>query len=143
MAPPATKRRKINHDEIEHSSDQGDSDFPSNGSIQSDAPSNDSDSDSASDEDGDINQASGAVKQHAPVKAPKVHRGEDLQLQNGFFTADNFKSNVFKLQVEELLEQVKPTYGKKEAPTEKAMRTLKKLIEQLPSREPLSVRRKP
>jgi U3 small nucleolar RNA-associated protein 22 len=46
---------------------------------------------------------------------------------------------MFKLQVDELLQQVKPKYGRKEAPAENAMRTLKFIIEQIPSREPVSV----
>jgi U3 small nucleolar RNA-associated protein 22 len=71
--------------------------------------------------------------------AKKAHKKPEAKLQDGIHTADTFKSNVFKLQVDELLAQVKPKYGKKEAPAENAMRTLKTLIEQLPSRAPLSV----
>jgi U3 small nucleolar RNA-associated protein 22 len=46
---------------------------------------------------------------------------------------------MFKLQVDELLDQVKLKYGKKETPAENAMRTLKTIIEQIPDRDPLSV----
>ncbi|KAF2466725.1 pre-rRNA processing protein-like protein Utp22 [Lindgomyces ingoldianus] len=60
-------------------------------------------------------------------------------LQDGAYTAEVYKSNLFKLQVDELLQQLKPKYGKKEAPAEKAMWTLKTIIEQIPSRAPLSI----
>ena len=70
---------------------------------------------------------------------PKAHKKPDAPLQDGGYTAETFKSNVFKLRVDELLEQVKLKYGKKEAPVENAMRTLKSLIEKLPNRAPLSV----
>ena len=63
-----------------------------------------------------------------------------LSLQDGVYTAESFKSNIFKLQVDELLDQVKLKYGKKEAPAENAMRTLKNIIEQIPSRDSLPVR---
>ena len=47
---------------------------------------------------------------------------------------------MFKLQMDDLLQQVRVKYGKKEASAENAMRVLKGIIEQLPSREPLPVR---
>jgi len=62
-----------------------------------------------------------------------------MALQDGAYTSETFKSNIFKLQVDELLDQVKLKYGKKEAPAENAMRTLKTIIEQIPGREPQSV----
>ncbi|OCL08708.1 Nrap protein, partial [Glonium stellatum] len=69
----------------------------------------------------------------------KTSRRRDEIPQDGVYTAEVYKSNMFKLQVDELLEQVRPKYGKKEAPAENAMRTLKAIIEQIPSREPLPV----
>ena len=90
------------------------------------------------------NEVSEAATKPAPnsktEKTKKAHGKPEAQLQDGVYTAETFKSNVFKLQVDELLGQVKPKYGKKEAPAENVMRTLKTLIEQLPSRAPLSVR---
>ncbi|KAF2121843.1 pre-rRNA processing protein Utp22 [Lophiotrema nucula] len=71
-------------------------------------------------------------------KAPH-RRKEMVAHQDGVYTAEVYKSNVFKLQVDELLQEVKPKYGKKEAPAENAMRTLKTSIEQLPSRPPQSI----
>lgn len=61
--------------------------------------------------------------------------------QGDTYTGEIYKSNLFKLQVEELLDQVRLKYGKREAPVENALRTLKTIIERIPDREPLSVRR--
>lgn len=55
------------------------------------------------------------------------------------FTSGTFKSNMFKLQVDELLEQVRPRHGKKEAAAESALHKLKTTIDEIPARSPLSV----
>ena len=73
------------------------------------------------------------------TSASKPPKKSAPSLQDGVYTVESFKSNMFKLQVDELLDQVKLKYGKKEAPAENAMRTLKTIIEQIPSREPLPV----
>ncbi|KAF1839666.1 Nrap protein [Decorospora gaudefroyi] len=73
------------------------------------------------------------------TSASKPPKRPAPSLQDGVYTAEMFKSNIFKLQVDELLDQVKPKYGKKEAPAENAMRTLKTIIEQIPSRDPLPI----
>jgi U3 small nucleolar RNA-associated protein 22 len=75
----------------------------------------------------------------AVTSAQKPPKRPAATLQDGAYTSESFKSNIFKLQVDELLEQVKPKYGKKEAPAENAMRTLKTIIEQIPSRDALPV----
>lgn len=74
------------------------------------------------------------------TSAQKPPKRPAPSLQDGVYTAETFKSNIFKLQVDELLGQVKPKYGKKEAPAEQAMRTLKTIIDQIPRREALHVR---
>jgi U3 small nucleolar RNA-associated protein 22 len=67
------------------------------------------------------------------------HKRPDITIQDGVYTAEVYKSNMFKLQVDELLQQVRFKYGKKVAAVENAMRSLKTMIEQLPSRDPASV----
>jgi len=119
MAPPETKRRKLQH-------------------IQQNASGTTSFV-------GDKTQGQNGVataKQMSSSDAQdgtKVHKRRDQTMQDGVYTAEVYKSNMFKLQVDELLQQVKPRYGKKEAPAENAMRTLKTIIEQIPGREPVSV----
>lgn len=74
------------------------------------------------------------------TSAPKPAKRPVPSLQDSVYTSESFKSNMFKLQVDELLDQVKLRYGKKEAPAESAMRTLKAIIEQIPNRDALPVR---
>lgn len=171
MAPPAIKRRKLEHSDSEAESEGSFADFDE---TNSGAHSNGSDAEDGHDESDDLSmdgaqemedgdnddnedknmsedeeesyEAEESVqetkKQATTAKAtsaPKPPKRTAPSLQDGVYTADSFKSNIFKLQVDELLEQVKLKYGKKEAPAENAMRTLKTIIEQIPSRGPLPV----
>lgn len=167
MAPPATKRRKLSHSDDDKSDPSGDTPISfnihgSNSSVDSakdertdnsDASMHDiaSSGDGLSDSEDNSGPAVGensalTTKRENKEAASKLEREQKSQkAQNtrphdGVYTAEVYKSNVFKLQVDELLEQVKLKYGKKEAPVENAMRTLKSIIEQLPSRAPASVR---
>jgi U3 small nucleolar RNA-associated protein 22 len=153
MAPPATKRRKLEQSEDE--SEGSFADFDELESAGSDAEEEangeesdvlmegPADGDHVSDDEDAEESAVQKNKKHAPAavatSASKAHKRPAATLQDGAYTSESFKSNMFKLQVDELLEQVKPKYGKKEAPAENAMRTLKELIEAIPSREALSV----
>lgn len=185
MAPPATKRRKLEHSDSEGESDNSLTAFDQTNGVPlsgSDAEPSADDSDVAmeelegledsededeeedmeDDDDDDVKEDDGegegegegendfedetavheSRKQTAAGKtasAQKPQKRTTSALQDGVYTAETFKSNMFKLQVDELLEQVKPKYGKKEAPAENAMRTLKTMIEQIPSRDALSV----
>lgn len=163
MAPPATKRRKLEHGDSDNDSEGSFADFDQINGVElneSDAEvgplGSDESMDSAEDWDGDedlsedeeeaVAGEQSAQESNKHVSSTKASHGQKqpkrpaTALQDGVYTAETFKSNVFKLQVDELLEQVKPKYGKKEAPAENAMRTLKNLIEQIPSRDPLPVR---
>ncbi|PVI06993.1 Nrap protein [Periconia macrospinosa] len=165
MAPPAIKRRKLSHDgesESERSFASDETDGASMDETSSVEGSNEEDismDESGESEQGegtsggndDDEDSGGKVTGSSSIttkkltamgksdNAKKTERKPDVSLQDGGYTAETFKSNVFKLQVDELLDQVKLNYGKKEAPAENAMRTLKTLIEQLPNRAPLSI----
>lgn len=56
------------------------------------------------------------------------------------FLGAEYNSNMFKLQTEELLARVRPDYKKRMAKVENALRKLKTIIEQIPSRDPVPVR---
>ena len=161
MSLPALKRRKIEHgtksahpdpsvrthgarkstskqekEWVEDGSDSGDA------SLDDDEQSNHDNGieDSESEENG---MTAGRFVPQSPtalnkVAKPNRKRPDDVP-QDGVYTAEVYKSNAFKLQIDELLQQVKPKYGKKEAPAELAMRNLKTIIERIPSRGPLSV----
>lgn len=55
------------------------------------------------------------------------------------FTSGSFKSNVFKLQVDELLDQIRLRHSKREAAAEDALHKVKSTIDHIPSRPPLPV----
>lgn len=154
MAPPASKRRKL-----EQSEDESEGSFAGFEELESTASDaeeevngEDSDVSMAGPADGDDMsddedaEESVAQKNKRPAQATstastqKAPKRPAATLQDGAYTSESFKSNIFKLQVDELLDQVKLKYGKKEAPAENAMRTLKEIIESIPSREALSVR---
>ncbi|CAO2656122.1 Nn.00g049250.m01.CDS01 [Neocucurbitaria sp. VM-36] len=163
MAPPATKRRKLEHSGSEDDSEGSHSGFGETNGVELDesdadehvsddsdvsmsgAEEVDDDEDSQDDEGEESDEEEPTQKSDRPALATKAsngtkpHKRPVTSLQDGVYTAETFKSNMFKLQVDELLEQVKLKYGKKEAPAENAMRTLKAIIEQIPSRDALPV----
>jgi cobalamin biosynthesis protein CobT len=163
---PAIKRRKLEHSDSEEESEGSFagfdevSDAASNTSVGaeedgvegSDVSMNGAedfeeleDLDDDVEEDDDQSEGEDAEEERKPapvVKATdtsKPPKRPTANLQAGVYTSESFKSNLFKLQVDELLEQVKLRYGKKEASAENAMRTLKTIIEQIPSRDALPV----
>ena len=119
MAPPATKRRKLGHSDSEEDSEASFANFDDTTAEESD------------------NHDETRPKKVVNTKKPPKRAAMDLP--QGAYTAETFKSNMFKLQVDDLLAQAKPKYGEKEAPAENAMRTLKTIIEQIPDRDPLPV----
>lgn len=118
MAAPVTKRRKLRHD-----SEDGSGSEDENGSAVATVPKQ---------------EVSKSASQ--PAYAKPAHKRQDAALQDGVYTSEVYKSNIFKLQVDELLPQVRFKYGKKVASVENAMRRLKNIIEQIPSRDPAPVR---
>ncbi|KAH7085328.1 Nrap protein [Paraphoma chrysanthemicola] len=154
MAPPATKRRKLEHSDSDEESEgsfagfdevedvaSDDSDVSMNGAEELDDEDlsegiEDEDESDGEDVEEETKKSAPAVK---AAPAPKPFKRPAASLQDGVYTSETFKSNIFKLQVDDLLDQVRLKYGKKEAPAENAMRTLKSIIEQIPAREPLSI----
>ncbi|KAF1938068.1 pre-rRNA processing protein-like protein Utp22 [Clathrospora elynae] len=153
MSPPVTKRRKLEHSESDDESQGSFAGFDETNGVDLDG-SDAEDADDGSDvlmnglEDLDEDEDASEDAEEDPKKEEYVHPSRKQtpaakrrapSLQNAVYTAESFKSNMFKLQLDELLEQVKPKYGKKEAPAENAMRTLKGIIESIPHRDPLPV----
>ncbi|KAI8939658.1 hypothetical protein NX059_003415 [Plenodomus lindquistii] len=163
MAPPAVKRRKLQHSDSDDDSEGSFADLGDNNgaalqgsdaedaSDGSDAAMNglddmeddDDDMDDDSEEDfeeaEDVHESRKQTPAGKATSAQKPPKRPAASLQDGMYTSESFKSNMFKLQVDELLDQVKLRYGKKEAPAENAMRTLKAMIEQIPSRDALPI----
>lgn len=110
---------------------------------EDDAYNHDEEEGFAEEEDGleDEEQSKSAPEKVEKAKPSNGH--QHSQRNNGFqgggYTGEVYKSNLFKLQVDELLQRVRPRHGKKEAHAEDALRTLKAIIERIPDREPQAV----
>ncbi|KAF7187756.1 U3 small nucleolar RNA-associated protein 22 [Pseudocercospora fuligena] len=157
MALPASKRRKTDH---VSSSDEGDD--ASFASFSDDAGEGAEEAvngaDSAEDEEmDDVEESEGGSDDEAsddeeemdergttiatsktPPTKSDTRRKPDRALQAGAnaYANGSYKSNVFKLQVDELLTQVRPRQGQREGNAEAALHKLKKTVEQIPQRGP-------
>lgn len=161
MAPPATKRRKLSHSSVDSDSDNDSfASFSSEDHPNGQAESNDAPEDSGEEvvegleDDSEDNGLKGAgeelgldeelSEEESISNGSKAFKSKAVprKMGNGNGTAYNgevFKSNLFKLQVDELLEQVRPIQTRKNDTIESAVRTLKTIIEEIPARKPVSV----
>ena len=70
---------------------------------------------------------------HEIQSGPRFH-----QDATGVFQGNAHNSSLFKFKVDELLAQVRPTYGKRMTRVDHALQNLKGIIENIPSRSPVS-----
>lgn len=163
MAVPAQKRRKLSHSPSVQGSDDESADLKEmeeigeeddmrfeNESVEDDYPSEEMDG-SEDSEDEDANEMdkqpadrksakAAARKKAAKEKKPAGANGANaLEASAAAYTGGTFKSNMFKLQVDEMLGQIRPRHGKKETTAEEALHKLKKAIDSIPAREAQSV----
>ncbi|KAI7426277.1 Nrap protein [Hortaea werneckii] len=140
MAVHASKRRKLEHDSSEDDDQASFASFSEDGEdgedreemeVNGQDAGGDSELEEASDEDEDgVDEARPAARPER--KEPKKQNDtakSALQSSGGIYTAGTFKSNMFKLQVDELLEQIKPRRGKREESAEQALHALKATID--------------
>jgi U3 small nucleolar RNA-associated protein 22 len=71
-----------------------------------------------------------------PTNATRANDDGDAALSAGW----NYKSSMFKLQVDELLREVVPNYEKRFSGVTETLHKLKRLIEGIAEREAVSVR---
>lgn len=91
-------------------------------------------------EDGEPAAASSKMYQEKRNRADGAKaRRAATETARGAYAAGMFKSNMFKLQVDELLEQIRPRRSKREEAAEQALHSLKKTLDQSAARAPLSV----
>lgn len=109
------KRRKLDHDNANESdgSSQPDGENPEEETLEVDTP---------------------ATKQ-AQSQQKRTKDDDDSALYAGGL----YKSSLFKLQVDEMLAEVRPNYGKRFSGADDDLRQLKGLIEGIADREGLSV----
>jgi U3 small nucleolar RNA-associated protein 22 len=151
MAPHATKRRKVSHSPDDSEVDVA-IDSPSSPSISevgdetkvfdqiSDDGSSGNDDESGagmrkSEESSVLLNSSGHSQQQVRPNQPTNRDSSGVA-----FTGEVFKSNLFQLQVDELLEQIRPKKSKQDILVERELRSLKAVIEAIPARAPVSVR---
>lgn len=119
------------------------------GAENDDEDEDDDDDDDDEDEDDDEDHTEAAPKPASATPKPTAVMKEDASRKEKSRTSSSkaqvgatayangtFKSNVFKLQVDELLGQIRPRQGQREASAGEALRKLKHTIEQIPARGP-------
>lgn len=162
MASPATKRRKLSHSSEDSANDNDSfasfsSDDPSNGDSESNEvpwDSGDMELEGLDNEDEDNGSECAGEQMHVEGESSEEEKAPNKpivtetrtaprkvgDLNGTIYNGEVFKSNLFKLQVEELLNQVRPGHTKKNDSVESAVRTLKTIIENIPARKPTPVR---
>jgi U3 small nucleolar RNA-associated protein 22 len=85
-------------------------------------------------------EPSAAVDQGTPKKRKRVNLGAgQSHFVSGTFVGEVYRSNMFKLQVDELLSQLKPNLNHLENSVNAALHNLKSIIEAIPEKEPATV----
>lgn len=118
MEPQMPKRRKL-----ASSADMSQTGDESKSDLTSSAPTNSS-------------SIATTPAQDGPVAGMKRNREQSASAP---YAGEAYKSSLFKLQVDEMLTEVRPNYAKRLGPVDNALRKLKTLIEAIPGREPLPV----
>ncbi|PQE32444.1 pre-rRNA processing utp22 protein [Rutstroemia sp. NJR-2017a WRK4] len=124
MAPLTTKRRKL-----EHTSDDEET-----ASVRSDNQESEIESGSE-DEEGSAQEENAARSKPPNVPAKRRHDDQDAALYAGGI----YKSSMFKLQVDEMLAEIRPNYEKRAGAIKDALHQLKNSIEGIEDRGPLSI----
>jgi len=131
---------------------------------EDDAEEEEDDAEEEEDDDGDEEDGTSVDGQNDTDESesrgqnitPSRPKSEDMQATNGNgatqrivrqlgapianSTSTASQSSLFKLQVEEMLRQVAPDYGKKEVPAVDMLKRVKDHIERIPDRAPQTVR---
>ena len=90
-------------------------------------------------DDGEMAQVAALEASNPSAETPAVagmKRKQQEQNPSAAYSGESYKSSLFKLQVDEMLSEVKPDYSKRFGPVDNAMRKLKTLIETIPARNP-------
>ncbi|TVY42334.1 U3 small nucleolar RNA-associated protein [Lachnellula subtilissima] len=129
MSHIPSKRRKLDH-EVSDESDES----PNSPSNELHSAFEDSDEEEAL----DVHAPATTAKQAQPQPHSQPKRAKDDD-ESALYAAGLYKSSMFKLQVDEMLAEVRPNYGKRFSGADDALRQLKSVIEAIEDREALSV----
>lgn len=69
-------------------------------------------------------------------KATVMSTPNAAQIASSAYAGSTFKNNVFKLQVDQMLDNIRPKHGKREKAAESALHAVKQSIEQIPANGP-------
>lgn len=145
MPASAPKRRKLSHDSSDEADDASSTSFASfSDTDPDDADENGFDETADTGMEDEIDDLQEGEEKDAtddapkpttnghtkPSKAPRPQR-----TPTDTYTGGTFKSNMFKLQVDELLSQIRPKHGKTEEAAEAALHRIKTVIERIPETE--------
>lgn len=121
MAAHAIKRRKVTH--------------PAGSKNEEGGRPSDNGSANSTDDGGAV-----VEENRIPSLRHNAHESAKTHLDGlGQFASGASNSNMFKLQMDELLVKVRPKYGKRVTKVEDALRKLKVIIESIPNQESLPV----
>jgi U3 small nucleolar RNA-associated protein 22 len=121
MAALPLKRRKLDHDSRE------------DGFISENESGNTSPDDQSSSSSPD--EAPVALLKQTETRPKQTHDADD----NALYAGSLYKSSLFKLQIDELMAEVRPNYEKRLKGVDDALRRLKSLIEAINQRDGLPV----
>jgi U3 small nucleolar RNA-associated protein 22 len=121
MAALPSKRRKLDHDRRE------------DGFICENESGNTSPDDQSSSSSAD--EAPVALSKQTQIRPKQAHDADD----NALYAGSLYKSGLFKLQIDELIAEVRPNYEKRLNGVDDALRRLKSLIEAIDERDGLPV----
>jgi len=91
--------------------------------------------DADSGEEQDSAKKSGKKAKHSH----KIKKSKD-ELLSGSFVGEVYKSNLFKLQLDELLNSITPKFSRREGAVKEALHAIKDIVNAAPDREPMTVR---
>lgn len=129
MGPHAIKRRKLGHGS-DGTNEHGSPSFEDQ-QTDSDEPMTNSVDEESTISEVDVPAASQMFKNHTWGSNPR---------DDSLIAGEMYKSSMFKLQIDELLAEIRPNYAQLLASAERVLRKLKATIERFPRKEPLTVR---
>lgn len=160
MAAPASKRRKTEHvssdEEADDASFASFSDSADANEKAEDLQSQESDDERAIDgelsDDGSEIEKNGQLQSsedeidesantnHPPTTQRSRQRPQkDIPRSAGAYTTVTSRSNIFNIQVDDLLSRIRPKHGQKEIAAEEALHKLRSVIQSIPPRQALPI----
>jgi U3 small nucleolar RNA-associated protein 22 len=148
MAVPSSKRRKLSHspspvedDDVSIASGSPVDNVDDDDMSQDDMDDANLGVDDLDEEDDEESEEEEEVQEKTKKNKPKPKsnksQASSLEASSAAYTGGTFKSNMFKLQVDQMLSNLRPRQGKREATAADALHKIKKQIDTIPNRDAL------